>query len=194
MKTTRIIVAAALIAATLLVLAQALARKDTASAQADGAAAPIYGITIPAGYRDWALISVARVGVPLNDMRAKLGNEVAIRAYREGKTPFPDGTIIARLAWNQATSEEDNEAVRPILERALGSDEVKKLLAESFVAGPATNVQFMVKDARKYAATGGWGFAQFTGGTPDSEEVHKSCFGCHAPAKDRDFVFTRYSR
>src|SRR5262245_21033796 len=70
--------------------------------------APIYGIKIPTGYRNWALISVASVGGPVNDMRAKLGNDVAIRAYREQKTLFPDGTIIARLAWKQATSEENN--------------------------------------------------------------------------------------
>jgi hypothetical protein len=70
---------------------------------------------------------------------------------------------------------------------------VKKLAAESFVAGPPTNVQFMVKDSKKYASTGGWGFGQFTNGKPDGEAVHKTCFACHAPAKDRDFVFTRYS-
>jgi hypothetical protein len=165
-----------------------------ASAQPAEDAAPIYGITIPAGYRDWALISVARVGNPLNDMRAKLGNAVAIRAYRQGTLPFPDGTIIARLAYNQATSEEDNNAVRGILERQYSPEVVQKLLNESFVAGPPTNVQFMVKDSKKYAATGGWGFAQFTNGKPDGEAVHKTCFACHTPAKDRDFVFTRYSR
>jgi hypothetical protein len=126
-------------------------------------------------------------------MRAKLGNPVAIAAYRQGTRPFPDGTVIARLAWNQTNSEEDNNALRPILERNLGTDAVQKLLAESFIAGPATNVQFMVKDSKKYDSTGGWGFAQFTNGEPDGEAVHRTCFGCHAPAKDRDFVFTRYS-
>lgn len=165
-----------------------------ASGQTDEEAAPIYGIKIPPGYRDWTLISAARVGGPINDMRVKLGNDVAIRAFREGKSPFPDGTIIARLAWKQVTSEENNSAVRGILERQLSPDLVQKLMAESFVAGPATNVQFMIKDSRKYASTGGWGFAQFTDGKPDSEAVHKTCFSCHAPAQDRDFVFTRYSR
>ena len=51
----------------------------------------------------------------------------------------------------------------------------------------------MVKDSKKYASTGGWGFAQFTNGKPDGEAVDKTCFGCHGPAKDRDFVFTRYA-
>src|SRR5262249_17435014 len=188
MKATQIFAAPALIAATAVALQPALAQ------EADGAAAPVYGVKLPHDYRDWTLISVARVGTPVNDMRAKLGNDVAIGAYREGKLPFPDGTIIARLAWSQAASEEDNALLRPLLERNFSPEVVKNLLAESFVAGPANNVQFMVKDSKKYAATGGWGFAQFTNGKPDAEAVHKTCFACHAPAKDRDFVFTRYSR
>ena len=48
--------------------------------QSVGDAAPIYGVRIPHGYREWTLISLARVGAPVNDMRAKLGNDVAIRA------------------------------------------------------------------------------------------------------------------
>jgi hypothetical protein len=49
------------------------------------------------------LISVATVGAPVSDMRAKLGNDVAMKAFRAGTLPFPDGTIIARLAWKQTT-------------------------------------------------------------------------------------------
>src|SRR5215471_18353132 len=70
-----------------------------ASGRADGLAAP-NGVTIPAGYRDWTLISVAHEEGSLNDLRAILGNDIAIKAYREGKLPFPDGTIITRLAWS----------------------------------------------------------------------------------------------
>jgi hypothetical protein len=51
----------------------------------------------------------------------------------------------------------------------------------------------MVKDSKKYASTGGWGFAQFNDGKPADEALHKTCFSCHEPAKDRDFVFTRYA-
>jgi hypothetical protein len=69
------------------------------SGQADEEAAPIYGITIPSGYRDWKLISVAREEGNLNDIRAQLGNDIAIKAYREGKLPFPDGAIIAAIHW-----------------------------------------------------------------------------------------------
>ena len=159
----------------------------------DGDAAPIYGIKIPAGYRDWRMISVANVGEPVNDLRVKLGNDLAIKAYREG-APFPDGAIIARLAYRAVTSEDNNKVFRAAAEKqGLPPDQITKLLAGSFVSGPPTNVQFMVKDAKKYASTGGWGFAQFSNGKPDGEAVHKTCFSCHEPGKEHDFVFTRYS-
>ena len=160
-------------------LAGVIAYMAPASGQADGDAAPIFGVKIPPGYRDWRLISVAHEEGHLNDLRAILGNDIAIEAYREGKLPFPDGTIIARLAWDYVPSEENN--------KAFGR-------RQSFVAGPPKNgVQFMVKDSGKYASTGGWGFAQFDDGKPASEAVHNTCFACHEPAKIRDFVFTRYA-
>ncbi len=150
-----------------------------ASGHADGQVAPVFGITIPSGYRDWRLISVAHEAGNLNDLRALLGNDVAINAYREGRLPFPDGTVIARLAWSYNPSEENN--------KAFGR-------SQSFVPGPATNVQFMVKDSKKYAATGGWGFAQFKNGKPDADEkLLKTCFPCHVPVKSRDYVFTQYA-
>ena len=61
------------------------------------------------------------------------------------------------------------------------------------VAGPPTNVQFMVKNSKKYATTAGWGFAQFIAGKPGDDVLQKTCFSCHASAKDRDSVFTRYA-
>ncbi|HXW18575.1 MAG TPA: cytochrome P460 family protein [Candidatus Acidoferrales bacterium] len=174
-------------------LAAVVALKTPASGQVEGDAAPIYGVKLPSGYRNWPLISVARVGAPVNDIRAKLGNDIAIKAFREGTIPYPDGTIIARLAWKQVVSEENNNAIRIVAEKRLPPDQVQKLLDESFVAGPAINVQLMVKDSKKYASTGGWGFAQFDDGKPADEATLKTCFGCHSPAKDRDFVFTRYT-
>jgi uncharacterized oligopeptide transporter (OPT) family protein len=143
--------------------------------------------TMPEGYRDWPLISVARIASPLNDLRAKLGNPVTMRAYKNRTLPFPDGATIARLAWKQATSAENNQAFARGAEAEMGA------VSESFVAGSATNVQFMIKNSKKYASTGGWGFAQFTNGKPDTGAVLKTCFGCHAPAKDHDFVFTHYA-
>ena len=111
-----------------------------ASGHADEEAAPIFGLKIPPGYRDWRLVSVAHV-----------------------------------------PSEENNKVFgRP----------------QSFVAGSAPDwyLQFMVKDSKKYATTGGWGFAQFNkDGKPVDEAMLKTCFPCHEPVKDRDFVFTRYS-
>src|ERR1700738_2658950 len=71
-------------------LAGVVAHRAPVSGQADGEAAPIYGIKIPAGYRDWRLISVAHEEGNLNDLRAQLGNDVAIKAYREGQLPFPE--------------------------------------------------------------------------------------------------------
>jgi hypothetical protein len=147
-----------------------------ASRPADEEAAPIFVTQIPAGYRDWSVISVAHEGGDLNSLGAKLGNDVAIKAYREGKLPFPDGTIIAALHWSHVPSEENNKVFgRP----------------QSFVPGPATNVQFMIKDSRKYAATGGWGFGHFNkDGTPGNDALMKTCFPCHVKAS-RDLVFTQ---
>jgi len=54
-------------------------------------------------------------------------------------------------------------------------------------------VQFMVKDSKTYASTGGWGFGQFNDGTSVDDAVLKTCFPCHEAIKARDFVFTRYA-
>ena len=149
------------------------------SGHADEEAAPVFGIKMPPGYREWKLISVAHEEGNLNDFRAILGNDAAIKAAQEGKAPFPDGTIIARLAWSYDPLEESS--------KAFGHP-------QSFVAGPPKNgVQFMVKDSTKYASTGGWGFAQFNDGKPADEAAHKTCFPCHQVAKDRDLVFNRYA-
>ena len=51
----------------------------------------------------------------------------------------------------------------------------------------------MIKDSKKYASTGGWGFGDFKDGKPWRQAVHKACFGCHAPAKDHDYVFAHYA-
>jgi hypothetical protein len=143
-------------------------------------AAPIYVDKIPRGYRDWKLISVAREEGELDDVRAILGNDTAIKAYREAKLPFPEGTIIARLAWSYLPSEENNKVFGRI---------------QSFVPGaPKNGVQFMVKDSKKYAATGGWGFAQFDDGKLAVEDKLKTCFPCHQAIESRDRVFTRYAQ
>jgi hypothetical protein len=141
--------------------------------------APIFVTDIPPGYRDWKLISVAHEAANFNSFAAVLGNELAIQAYREGKVSFPDGAIVAALHYRHVPSEENN--------KVFGQD-------QSFVPGAPTNIQFMVKDSKKYAATGGWGFAHFQDGKPSGdEEFMKTCFPCHNQVKARDLVFTRYA-
>jgi hypothetical protein len=162
------------------------------SPQTGSQASPIYGVTIPPGYRDWRVISVRRLtgkqltgtGGQLKQLRAQLANDIAIKAFREGKLPFPDGSIIAALHWNEASSDADNKV---LAEGFPGAG------LESSFAGDAVNVQFMVKDSKKYAASGGWGFADFTNGKPGDLVVHEKCWPCHEPGKDRDYVFTRYA-
>ena len=164
-------------------VAGVVALTATASRHADEEAAPIYGVTIPPGYRDWKMIAVDHlVTAKVDQLRAQLGNEIAIKAFKEGKVPFPDGTIIVALHWNRVPSEDNNKVLAGPFPGA-----------QSFVVGSPVNMQVMVKDSKKYAATGGWGFADFKDGKPASEAVHKTCFPCHEPAKDRDFVFTRYA-
>jgi hypothetical protein len=160
-------------------LAGVVAYMAPASGHADEGAAPIFVTKIPPGYRDWRLVSMAHEEGNLHSFAAVLGNDVAIKAYREGKLPFPDGTIIAALHYQHVPSEENN--------RIFGRQ-------QSFVPGQPTNVQFMVKDSTKYASTGGWGFGHFADGKPGAETFMKTCFPCHAQEKARDLVFTRYAR
>lgn len=98
-------------------------------------------------------------------------NEKAIEGFRTGK--FPDGSIIA-------------------------DETVEVHMAEGGMAaplGPRHGVGVMVKDAKKYATTGGWGYAAYkAGGTTDilSAKEKQACFQCHVPRKDHDYVFTEY--
>src|SRR5271156_1484510 len=173
----------ALLLIGVVALAGAFTFMAAASGQADGESAPIYGVKMPAGYREWKLIAVDNflVAGKTDQLRAQLGNDIAIKAFKEGKVPFPDGSIIAAIHWTRVPSE-DNDKV-------LGGPFPG---AQSFVIGCQVNVQLMVKDSKKYAATAGWGFADFKDGKPGSEALHKTCFSCHALAKASDFVFTHY--
>ncbi len=162
---------------TLAIVGGSIAFTGAVAGRSDQGAAPVYVTQIPPGYRDWRLISVAHEEGNLNSFAAVLGNDVAINAYREGKLPFPDGTMIAALHYSHTPSEENNAV--------FGRE-------QSFVPGPPTNIQFMVKDSKKYAATGGWGFAHFKDGKPGDEAFMQTCFPCHEKAS-RDLVFTRYA-
>jgi Cytochrome P460 len=159
-------------------LASIITYRSPAFGQSNKNGAPVYVTKMPPGYRDWMLISVAHEEGSLHSFAAILGNSVAIKAYREGKLPYPDGAIIAALHYSHVASEEND--------KVFGNP-------QSFVPGPSTNVQFMVKDSNNYAATGGWGFGHFNkDGTLGNDASMKTCFPCHAKAS-RDFVFTRYA-
>jgi hypothetical protein len=159
-------------------LAGVIAYLVSASGRTDENSAPVFLTKIPSGYRDWKLISVAHEEGNLHSFAAVLGNDVAVKAYREGKLPFPDGAIIAALHYSHLPSEENN--------RVFGRE-------QSFVPGAPTNIQFEVKDSKKYAATNGWGFGHFNAdGKPGDEALLKTCAPCHAKAS-HDFVFTRYA-
>jgi hypothetical protein len=158
-----------------------------ASEKTDETGAQIYLTEIPQGYRDFGLIAVSRLTRDdgSSQLRAELGNDIAINAYREGKLPFPDGAIVAALHWNEVSSPENDK----VLAKGFPGAGI-----QSFIPSSGVNVQFMVKDSKKYVATGGWGFGDFTNGKPGDVKLTNTCFACHVPAKDNDFVFTRYAR
>jgi hypothetical protein len=161
-------------AATCLIASLSLAADHTSND-----ASPIYGVRIPVGYRDWQVIAPSQEAGNLDELRVILGNPIAMKAFRKGALPFPDGAIIAKLAWKRAPSMGDDGA--------LGSP-------QAFVPGAATTAQFMVKDSKKYAASGGWGFGRFLGGKPVDRAQHETCFACHeANAQGHDIVFTQYA-
>jgi Cytochrome P460 len=161
----RLILGAIVMAACAVALTT-LARGETADDSS-----PIFGVKIPTGYRNWELIATSHEAGGFNELRGILGNAVAMKAYRAGILPLPDGAILAKLAWKQEPSKEFDGA---------------------FVPGRATTLQIMVKDSKKYASTGGWGFGRFTDGKAVDRAQHETCFGCHqAHVKDHDFVLTR---
>src|SRR5271155_2169488 len=94
-------------------LAGIVAYMPNASGQSDGDSSPIYGVKIPAGYRDWKVIAVANLLVPgkLDQLRAQFGNDIAIKAYKEGTRPFPDGAIIAAIHWTRVPSQDNNQVL-----------------------------------------------------------------------------------
>jgi hypothetical protein len=142
----------------------------SANANAEGAS-PLFAVTIADGHRQWELIAPSHETDPLNELRVIFGNTLSMKAYREGILPFPDGAVLAKLAWKHVQSSD---------------------FAAAFVPGTATTLQIMVKDSKKYASTGGWRSGRFVDGKPVDEAQHNMCFGCdEANVKGHDFVFTR---
>ncbi|HEX6268551.1 MAG TPA: cytochrome P460 family protein [Burkholderiales bacterium] len=132
------------------------------------------GITLPPDARDWRVIAVSHRS-DNNTMRAIIGNDAAIAAARNGQTnPWPDGAILGKVVW---------------------SNEQHKNWPTATVPGNYRAQEFMIKDAKRFAKTGGWGYARWLG--PDRKPYGKDasfeqeCFGCHTPVKANDYVFTR---
>ncbi|MBK6973674.1 MAG: cytochrome P460 family protein [Sterolibacteriaceae bacterium] len=144
------------------------------AASAEGAA----DVPYPAGYRDWHHVKsmVINQGHALYDafggIRHLYASKKAVEGYGKGK--FPDGAVI----------------VFDLLEANSADNAVTE--------GGRKVVGVMHKDQRKYASTGGWGFEAFKGDSRSDRAVGKdaatACYGCHAPQKDKDYVFSTLRR
>jgi hypothetical protein len=144
------------------------------AALAQGVAPAPNGITIPAGYKDWRVVSVTE-RTDNNTLRVIIGNDAAIEAMRAGNTnPWPDGAILGKVVWNQGEHETWPAAVVPTEFRA---------------------AEFMIKDSAQYADTGGWGFARWLGVDQrpfgENADFAQECFACHQPVESTDYVFTK---
>lgn len=152
---------------TIIALLLALAVQQPAAA--DDSTVPY-----PEGYRDWRHVKsmVIEPGHPLyqafGGIHHLYANPKAVQGYRSGH--FADGAVI----------------VFDLLEARSADSAISE--------GPRKIVGVMVRDARRYAATGGWGFEGFRGGASGDRAVGKdaatACFGCHQPRKDSEYVFS----
>ena len=139
------------------------------------------------GYEAWQTISVSR-----NErvVAVILGNPEMIGAYQAGipgnGKPVPDGARMAKIHWKPKQNQ---------------------FFPDATVPGSLLDVDFMVKDSKRFAASGGWGYAVFdydaasdtfkpgtTAGTPPQGNDAKCGFACHMSAKARDYVFTEYGK
>jgi hypothetical protein len=131
------------------------------------------GIEFPVGYENWQTISVSH-RIDNNSIRTILGDPIAIQAARNGKTnPWPEGAILAKVAWKQRIDENWPSAIVP---------------------GEFHQVEFMIKDAKKYSATKGWGYARWRGKDlipwGDNADFAQGCVACHTPVANKDYVFS----
>jgi Cytochrome P460 len=138
------------------------------------------------GYEDWQTIAVSHNGDKLATI---LGNPAMIEAYKAGfpgnGKPVPDGARMAKIHW------------------IAKKDEAQP--GEPIVPGALHDIDFMVKDSKRFADSGGWGWAQFdydpasdtfkpadTSSTPPQEHDAKCGFACHTIVAAKDYVFTAY--
>ena len=140
------------------------------------------------GYEDWPVIAVSQTGEKIEVI---VGNPTMIGAYRAGipgnGKHFPDGAKMAKIHWNAKKSAE----------------------APSPTTVPDTlhDVDFMVKDNKRFADSGGWGYGAFeynaasdtftpatlTDKPPQANDA-KCGFGCHTIVAAKDYVFTAYGK
>jgi hypothetical protein len=140
-------------------------------------------IPFPTGFRDWFVVN-SMIVTKDSPMFGQIGglhiiyvNAKGFATLKKGgPLPYPDGTIFA--------------------------DDVHDFSVKdgSYVEGDKKAVTMMVKDATKYAMTGGWGFQAWAGGdpskplVPDSAHATQACFACHTPQKANDYTFSTYIR
>ena len=139
------------------------------------------------GYEGWHLVSISQDG-PV--MAAILANPLMIEAYKKGipanGKPVPDGARMAKIHWNPKKLETFPAATVP---------------------GTLHDVDFMVKDSKRFADSGGWGYAVFdydqasdtfkpgtSAGTPPQGNDAKCGLTCHTVVQGRDYVFTEYGK
>jgi Cytochrome P460 len=139
------------------------------------------------GYEAWQTISISRNEKVIATI---LGNEVMINAYRAGfpanGKPVPDGAKMAKIHWTPKQN---------------------RFFPDATVAGELVNVDFMVKDSKRFSDSGGWGYAVFdynpasdaftpgtTAGSPPQGNDARCGFACHMTAKATDYVFTEFGK
>jgi hypothetical protein len=162
--------------ARILGLAGTLLLTGAVSAQTTGD-----DVTFPTGLRDWFVVNsmIVTKDSPIfgqiGGMHMIYVNAKGLPTLKKGgPLPYPDGTVFA--------------------------DDVHEFAVKdgSYVEGAKKAVTVMVKDAKKYATTGGWGFQAWAGGdlskplVPDSAHAVKACFVCHTPQKGQDYTFSTY--
>jgi len=140
------------------------------------------------GYEDWAVIAISQSDKAIAVIT---GNAAMIDAFRQGVPgngkPFPDGAMMAKVHW--LPKRQEAYPGRPI------------------VPGAQHDVDFMVKDSKRFADSGGWGWAAFeynaasdmfrpanTSDNPPQENDAKCGFACHTIVQSRDYVFTEYGK
>lgn len=131
------------------------------------------GITLPEGYKNWRVIAPS-YRTDNKTIRVVIGNDVAVEAARAGKTnPWPEGAILGKLVWKEKADEAWPTAIVP---------------------GEFVHAEFMIKDSKKYAATGNWGYARWLGldQKPFGKDADfaQACVACHTPRQPHDWVFT----